>query len=629
MIYLVSCQQVIPNDEIQQITASQAHRLLEKAPYLQVDCETTGLNHVDDRVLLVQVGTPEHQVLWNVKDEMYTTLKWILEDKRIKILHNASFDYKFLRQIDIKLPRVWDTLVVEKLLHNGEQTPKGFFRLNSLVDRYENVELSKEQQKSFIGHGGEFSMDQLIYAANDVRYLESIREQQLKHLKQNGLLECAKLECEAVLGFADIEYNGMEVNREAWLSLANKAKDNAKTSESKLNQILLDDEKFSEFVPQTYQSSLFGSDEDDRLDSITVNWSSPTQVLPILQQIISDLESCDTKQLALAHTNKHELIEFYIKFRENIKLSTAFGQEWLDKYVRSDGKVHTNFQQILRTGRVSSSNPNMQQIPANNEYRNCFICPEGWSYISSDFSSQELCIIAFGSQDPVWLEALERGEDLHSVCADLVYGDTWQQAAEPDCAYIQSKQKCSCAEHKKLRTAVKSINFGLAYGMGPNKLANQLQISIDEASKLINTYFKVFPSIKNFLDTNAKFGKERGFIRTMDPYRRIRYFPSWKGRATDKADMGKIDRMSRNTPIQGTAGDMTKEAMIRCRREFQNKDDICMIMVVHDQIDFIVKDHTIDYYTKRITHHMEAAGKSIITNGLLKADTTVAKAWEK
>jgi len=629
MIYLVSRQQIIPSNTIQQITPSAAHRILEKAPYLQVDCETTGLNHIDDNVLLVQVGTPEHQVLWDVRDDMYTTLKWILEDNRIKILHNASFDYKFLRKIDIRMPRVWDTLVVEKLLHNGEKTPSGFFKLISLVDRYENVELSKEQQKSFIGHGGEFSMDQLVYAANDVRYLESIREQQLKHLKQNDLLRCAKLECEAVLAFADIEYNGMEVNRKAWLSLANKAKTNADTCKSKLNQILLDDQNFSEFVPQTYQSSLFGSDKDDRLDSITINWASPTQVLPILQQIIPDLESCDTKQLALAHANSHELIKFYIRFRENIKLSTAFGQEWLDKYVCNDGKVHTNFQQILRTGRVSSSNPNMQQIPANNEYRNCFICPVGWSYISSDFSSQELCIIAFGSQDPVWLDSLERGEDLHSVCADLVYGDTWQQAAEPGCAYLQDKQKCSCPKHKTLRTAVKSINFGLAYGMGPNKLANQLQISIDEASELINTYFKVFPSIKNFLDTNAKFGKEKGFIRTMEPYRRIRYFPSWKGRATDKVDMGKIDRMSRNTPIQGTAGDMTKEAMIRCRREFMNKSDIKMVMVVHDQIDFIVKDHAIDYYKKRITYHMEAAGKSIITNGLLKADTTVAKAWEK
>jgi DNA polymerase-1 len=165
--------------------------------------------------------------------------------------------------------------------------------------------------------------------------------------------------------------------------------------------------------------------------------------------------------------------------------------------------------------------------------------------------------------------------------------------------------------------------------MGPNKLSAQLQIDLKEAEQLIEQYFKVFPSIKSYLDGNATDGKKKGYIRTMNPYNRIRYFPEWKGPATDKIDMGKIDRMSRNTPIQGTAGDMTKEAMVRCRQEFQNKSDIRLVMVVHDQLDFIVKDHTIEYYKQRITKHMEAAGKTIITNGLLKADTTVAKAWEK
>ena len=115
----------------------------------------------------------------------------------------------------------------------------------------------------------------------------------------------------------------------------------------------------------------------------------------------------------------------------------------------------------------------------------------------------------------------------------------------------------------------------------------------------------------------------------MSPYNRIRYFPEWKGRATDKIDISKIDRMSRNTPIQGTAGDMTKEAMIRCRREFKNLDDIKLVMVVHDQLDFIVKTEVADYYKHRITQHMQAAGQSIIKNGLLKADTTIAKSWEK
>lgn len=631
MIHLVSNQTRLNyNGNIVLTEPSAALYLLKEQPRLQVDCETTGLSHIDDSLLLVQTGTADIQVIWDVRSGMYPELMQLLSGHQMKLLHNAVFDYKFLKKAGVTINNVWDTMLIEKLLHNGEAVPMGFYKLNSLIERYCSVTLDKEQQTSFVGWSGtEFSYEQLVYAANDVMYLEKVREGQVRHLKQSDLLHCAKLENAACLAFGDIEYNGMLVDRKAWLALADAATQKAERARLTLNHIVLSDAQFSAFTPNVYQTSLFASDADARMESVSINWTSPKQVLPILQSIVPELESCDTKHLAIAHRTDHELIEHYITYRENAKLSTAFGQEWLDKYVCSDGKVHTHFQQILRTGRVSSSGPNMQQIPANNEYRNCFCCPTDSSFISSDFASQELCIIAFGSQDPVWLQALEKEEDLHSVCADLVYGDTWLEAAEPDCAYLQSRQKCSCAKHKELRTAVKSINFGLAYGMGPNKLSDQLQISIKEATSLIEKYFQVFPSIKQYLDENAKHGKKQGYIRTMAPYRRIRYFPEWKGRATDKAELGKIDRMSRNTPIQGTAGDMTKEAMVRCRQEFLGDPDIQMVMVVHDQIDFVVKTDKVEHYAARIAHHMEAAGKSIITNGLLKADTTMSAQWEK
>ena len=117
----------------------------------------------------------------------------------------------------------------------------------------------------------------------------------------------------------------------------------------------------------------------------------------------------------------------------------------------------------------------MQQIPATNEYRNCFVAPEGYVFVSSDYSSQELNVIAYGSQDPVFLKALQNNEDLHSVCAELVFGDVWNKAAEPDCDYVLKREKCNCSAHKKLRTQVKTINFGLAYGMD---LRNYLRQSI-------------------------------------------------------------------------------------------------------------------------------------------------------
>jgi len=192
------------------------------------------------------------------------------------------------------------------------------------------------------------------------------------------------------------------------------------------------------------------------------------------------------------------------------------------------------------------------------------------------------------------------------------------------------KSKCDCKGHKSLRNAVKGINFGLAYGMGPHKLSDTLDIPVEQAQELIDKYFKVFPSIKKFLDKNGRFGKKHGYIRTMEPYGRIRKFPLWAGPATEMKDLGAIDRMSRNTPIQGAAGDMTKEAMCRIRQIIHDKrDEIQMVMAVHDQLDFVVRDDLLEKYKPIITEQMELAGKTIVTSGLLKSDTTSSKCWEK
>jgi DNA polymerase-1 len=632
MIYYITPQLSIQDSRIQYCTEAQANKYLSTQQVLQVDTETTGLSFVDDTLLTLQVGTKDHQFVFDLRHKPELPLmKQLLESgNRKKLLHNCTFDYKFLKKYGIRLRNVHDTMVIEKVITNGKDTPPGYYGLGGTLNRYTGEYMSKEMQMSFVGHEGEFSVAQIIYAAKDVEHLEEIRQKQLKDAEEQGLLKCVQLENAAVLAFGDIEYNGMLVDKDKWLALAETKLTEALALQEDMNQMILDDELFSEFKPESYQVSMFDDAETSRLNSIKINWSSPHQTTPIVQKMVPSLESSDTKILSAKHRNAHPLIPKFIEFKEKYKKATAFGPEWIRKYVDSDGKVHTSFTQIIRTGRVSSSRPNMQQIPADNAYRNCFIAEDGWSYVSSDFSSQELCIIAFASQDPVWLDALEKGQDLHSVCADLVYGQEWAAAAESDCAYMAGKEKCDCKGHKKLRTAVKGINFGLAYGMGPHKLSDTLDIPIEEAEALIDKYFSVFPSIKNFLDTNGKFGKTNGYIRTMAPYKRIRRFPLWAGPATEPRDMGSIDRMSRNTPIQGAAGDMTKEAMCRIRQVIMDaEDEIKMVMVVHDQIDFIVRDDKLDKWTPFITEQMELAGKTIVQNGLLKSDTTTAKCWEK
>ena len=316
-----------------------------------------------------------------------------------------------------------------------------------------------------------------------------------------------------------------------------------------------------------------------------------------------------------------------------MKLATSYGKDFF-KFVSGDGKIHTSFNQILDTGRVASSKPNMQQIPADNKFRNCFIAPPDWCFVSSDYSSQELNVIAFGSKDPVWLDALQRGQDLHSVCADLVYGNEWLESAEDDCAYLLSRAKCNCPKHKKLRTNVKTINFGLAYGMGPHKLADTLTISTKEAEELIEKYFNAFPSIGGFLEKLGSYGKKFGYIKTFPPYNRKRWFPNWYPKIwdnkSDKMELGSIERASKNTPIQGASADMTKLALIYVRDFIRRTNaPVKLVMTVHDQIDTICSIDYADKWVVKMTELMEKAALVVVTNGLLKADTNISKSWEK
>jgi DNA polymerase-1 len=362
---------------------------------------------------------------------------------------------------------------------------------------------------------------------------------------------------------------------------------------------------------------MFAAIEETRQTHI--NWGSPSQTLKLFQILVPELEDVNGKKLN-KYRYKHKLIDEYIKYKERTKLANAYGNKFFN-YVSCDGRVHTNFSQILDTGRVSSSKPNMQQIPSDNTFRNCFIAPQGWVFVSSDYSSQELNVIAYGSQDPVWLEALEKGLDLHGVCADLVFEDKWRNA--------------DADEKKKLRTQIKAINFGLAYGMGPFKLADTLQISKQEAEALIEKYFTEFPNIRDFLTKLGTFGTRNGYIRTFKPFKRRRWFDTWYPKIWDDRsklqEFGSIERASKNTPIQGSSADMTKLALVYIHKEIQSnwEGDVKIVMTVHDQIDTICKEEVASEWARKMTMEMERAAKVIIPNGLLKADTNISKTWEK
>jgi len=448
-------------------------------------------------------------------------------------------------------------MLAEKIIWCGYNVEPGFYGLAGITKRYLYKELDKSLQTSF--DVDTFNVEQIYYAANDVKDLGAIRRLQITSLQQANLLNVMALENEAVCGFSEIEFNGMKLDVDAWrdnikfadpiISRAAKKLDEfLRTEEFKQPAIelgLLTDKDalainwnstlqrklvFSKVFPellgftkpiiQKYIKSLdIGGDrkvagildnyleknyyplelyildnyqdwllENNLLipaDSSQISWTSGKQALKALQIIYPKLKSVSKEALSDC---EHPIIEAYHEFLNTTKLKTTYGEKFIEEHVDSDGRVRTNFNQVLNTGRVSSSKPNIQNIPAKEtleirdesgnviapytRYRNAFIADKGWHFVDSDYRSQEAVLVASFSGDSVWMNAITNEWDLHSVCAEVVFLDKWKDAAQQDCWYyyggvdkkgnvVPAKSKCNCKKHKTLRTLVKTINFGL------------------------------------------------------------------------------------------------------------------------------------------------------------------------
>lgn len=579
---------------------------------LGCDTETTGLKFWEDKLLMLQIYNGEDNFIIDCQNVDLSPLAPIFaNDKITKIFHNAKFDVKFLKANGLPCENVYDTMLVDKLIHCGKRSLR--HSLAALMNRYFGTEMEKATRSTFINHKGDFTKAQLQYGLDDTVKLIEIKKLQTEQVENLELEKVVQLENKAVLAFADLEYNGLFLDKNAWDKNAKIVKAEMDSLLNELDSIVA--EEHPEYKERQY-------DMFDGGREATINWDSPTQVLKLMHKYDKTLESAGGP--ALKPLAKSEpLIKAYVEYKEKAKLYNSYGPDFY-KYVGSDGKVHTSFDQILETGRVSSRGPNMQQIPAVETYRNAFI-PEDkdWVFVSSDFSAQELCIIAYGSKDPVWLQVLRDGGDLHGTCAELIFGEKWLSLGSTN------EERKNTPEGKKLRTHVKTLNFGLAYGMGVYSLSAQLDISEDDAQDLVDKYYAAFPRIKGFLESIGKYGKDNGHIRTYKPFRRIRHFENWNGSKTDKKDMAKIERASKNTPIQGSGADMTKLALIMVRDMLKTYPHAKMVLTVHDEINCIAhKDHA-EEFAQMLKSTMEKAATYIVGKGLLKSDPVISRAWSK
>jgi len=618
MIKLICAHQDI-DPVFECVSMNEAVSYLSEQTVLGVDTETEGKDFLTKKVVMFQIGTKDVQYVIDTRYIGIEPLIPILENPDIvKIFHNIKFDYKFLKSwwnVDIKNP--YDTMLAEGVINCGKLNVG--YSLNALTQRYLSKELNKEVRNKFVGLDGKpFNTEQILYGAEDVEHLIDIREQQLVKVKELDLEKVLHLENNAALAFADIEFNGLNFDSEKWLAIADNSEVEVIGMEKQLDDMIYA-LNLNKFVKTSFQTDMFIPAE--KIRKIDIKWSSPTQVLKVFKEYGLDIEKVNAFELSKF---KHKaFINKYLKYKEKQKVVSTYGKSFL-KYVMKDGKVRTSFWQILNTGRVSSgmksdNKPNMQNIPADNKFRNCFKAREGYKLISVDYSGQELGIIASGSKDPVWMKARKEEADLHSICADMVFKEKWREA--------------DADEKKKLRTAIKTINFGLAYGMSKFKLSDTLQITVDDAEALINQYFSEFPKIGGFLNSLGNYGTQHGFIRTFKPFRRIRWFENWHNGMSPRKDFkefGAIERASKNTPIQGTGADMIKLAMIMIRDKIKTLDyPAYLVTQVHDEIGVEVREDKAEEWAEIQSELMRQAGAVIIPDFPMGVDYTISKEWCK
>ncbi len=544
-------------------TPEKLSELLEKlkqASELAVDTETTDTDAWRAELLGISLAwKPEEAYYISVtealkKSAAFKQLTLRLADPALpKIGHNLKYDLAILERAGITLyPLSFDTMIAAYLLNPG-------FRRYGLDDQV-FTEFGYEMQpiEALIGPKGKKQKnmrevpvaDVAWYAAEDADWTLRLKQALAPRLKAqaiDGLFETMEMPLVGVL--EGVERNGVKINSEFLEAMSKSLGKKLKGLEAKVHH----------------------------LAGVEFNLQSPTQ----LKEILFERLKLETKGIGKTKTGLstaaselekmkelHPIIPLMVEFRELAKLKNTY-LDTLPTLVNPEtGRVHTSFNQtIAATGRLSSVDPNLQNIPIRtelgNEIRKAFIADRGNRLISVDYSQIELRVIASIANDPAMIETFARGEDIHTTTAAAIH--------ELPVSEIT----------KELRRTAKAVNFGVIYGLGPVGLAEQQGISRDKAKEFIAKYFAAYPKVREWIDEMKRLAREQGYVETL--FGRRRYLPEIA--SPNHMLQAQAERIAVNMPIQGTAADLMKLAMLKVADELPKKfPKAKMLLQVHDEL---------------------------------------------
>lgn len=541
--------------------AEKIAKELKEKKIISLDTETTALDPYIARLLMLQLSDGKNAYVFDARKVDINIFKDILEDPKIlKIIQNACFDLKILKvRRDITIQNMYDTMLAEQIINAGI-TKRSNLKL--LVNNYLGYSLDKEIRDTFADFNinQEFNKQQIHYASDDVAVLSEIYKKQVAILKRENLVSTAKLEFDAVPAIAEMEMYGVKIDEDKWREILKETRVSRDCKLAEIRDIL---------EPLVEQPDMFGY--------VPVNTNSPKQMVDYFNKLRIDI--ADTSEETLKNI-EHPLAGMLLEYREYEKILTSYGEELLAKANPITGRIHPHYQQLgASSGRFSCSKPNLQQIPADNIYRNCFISRAGFLISTADYSQQELRIAASASKDPVFMDMFFQKMEVHSRTAEFIHGIPWQEINKARKDENHPKHK----EYKKMRNVAKSVSFLSLYGGQAFGLSRRLGISDREAQKVLDSFFAPIPKLKAFMDKVANQAVLNKYVENLGGRKRYFTLPQPSDPEFNKMK-GRIQRISVNHIIQSSAADMMKKALAEFHKIYRDNKNVNLMLTVHDEI---------------------------------------------
>ncbi len=547
-------------------------------------------NILEKNIMQIYLSVDGEELFW-ADESQIDEIKELLVDEDLRVYgYNLKEDYIALRPYGISLSNIYfDIAIAEYLIDSsssnytydsiamnyfGQKIKSSEELLGKGVKAKKYEDLEKEELDNTIG-----SIVQLVEKVTPKM------EEKLVNMDMDGLFYHVEMPLVEVLGY--MEYEGVMVDKDKLIELGEEFKISIDKLEKDIYNLA--GEEFNINSPKQLGVILFEKLELPVIKKTKTGYSTNAEVLEHL-------------------SDKHEIIDKITEYRQIVKLKSTYVDGLINIINPISHRIHSSFNQtITTTGRISSTDPNLQNIPVRLELgrniRKVFIADKGFKLVDADYSQIELRVLAHMSQDEHMIDAFNHNVDIHTKTASQVFGI--------DINDVTSEQ----------RSAAKAVNFGIVYGISDFGLAKNLHIPVKEAKNYIDSYLNTYEDIKSYMDSTIEEAKEDGYVKTI--LNRRRYIPEIKSSNTILKNLGK--RLAMNAPIQGSAADIIKIAMVNVYKKLEERDlKSKLVLQVHDELIIECIEDELEEVSKIVKDEMEHAVSMDVN---LDVDLNTGDSW--